>query len=183
MHRPPFVPRIALALLGAAALVAAACDQPAEPTGGGTLRIMLTDAPRRNVEQVNIYFTSVTVKPMGRGIEQVDLALPQNPIDLLTLHDQVVALAAAAVGSGAYDFIQINVDPAQSAIVVDGQSLSLRVPSRDVKVLRPFSVDEGGETTITLDFDAERSLVSLGNGQWLLTPQIVVSDIAARPGS
>ena len=53
-------------------------------------------------------------------------------------------------------------------------TLPLRIPSQEIKILGGFRVDDDGTTTITLDFDAERSLVKLGNGEWLLKPVIAM---------
>lgn len=53
--------------------------------------------------------------------------------------------------------------------------MPVQIPSEEIKILGRFEVFEvaaGDPTTITLDFDVEESLVSLGNGNWLLTPVI-----------
>jgi hypothetical protein len=42
-----------------------------------------------------------------------------------------------------------------------------------VKILQGFTVEENETTEITLDFDADASLVQLGNGGWLLKPVII----------
>ena len=52
---------IAAAAISTAALLMTACsDSPTSPSGtGSNLRLMLTDAPA-GVDQVNVYFTTVT---------------------------------------------------------------------------------------------------------------------------
>ena len=42
-----------------------------------------------------------------------------------------------------------------------------------IKVLGGFVVQADGQTDVVLDFDAEKSLVKLGNNNWLLKPVIV----------
>jgi hypothetical protein len=162
--------------LSAAVLLLSSCGaDTTAPSETSTLRLMLRDAPMDDVEEVNIYFTSVTVKPVGRGVEQLDLELDENPIDLLTLEDRVIAFATGIVPEGNYEFIHINIDQSRSFLIVDGQPVDLRVPSQEIKILQGFTVDDD-EETIVLDFDARASLVPLGNGDWLLKPSVVVDD-------
>jgi hypothetical protein len=175
----------ALAALGVAGLLAAACSggNPTSPSGSANLRLMLTDAPIDDVDEVNIYFTNVTAKPVGEPPVDLTLSLQTNPVDLLTLTDDITGFAAGAVPPGQYEFIHINIDQSRSHVVEDGVEKPLRVPSREIKVLNGFTVDQNNLTTLTLDFDAKASLVSLGNGDWLLKPVVVVTgnDTSTRP--
>jgi Domain of unknown function (DUF4382) len=166
-------------------LLTASCGGPTSPSGNSNLRLMLTDAPIDDVEEVNIFFTSVTAKPVGQPPIELELVLdPQdNPMDLLTLDDKVIGFATGVVTPGDFEYIRINIDASRSNIVENSVQKPLRVPSEEIKVLGGFKVDENHLTTLTLDFDAEASLVSLGNGGWLLKPIVVVSDTktAAQP--
>jgi hypothetical protein len=166
-------------------LVAAACggDTPTSPSANGSanLRLMLTDDPIDDVEEVRICFTSVTVKPAG-GPVQHELALelpacdsPDNPIDLLTLQDDAIAFAGGLVDPGTYEFIHINIDADKSYIVQSGEKQPLHVPSEEIKIVGGFSVGDDAVTTLTLDFDAKASLKVRGNGEWLLTPLVVIT--------
>jgi len=164
---------VAAGLVALVAIAAPACEEsPTSPGTASRLTVMLTDAPLEEVQQVNVFFTGVTVKPFGKSVEHLDLQLATNPVDLLTLDHQVVALAAGAVDPGDYEFIQVEIDPARSGVVVDGAAKPLSVPSKEVKILGTFTVGENG-TDLTLDFDASKSLLPLGNGGWLLKPVIV----------
>jgi hypothetical protein len=69
--------------------------------------------------------------------------------------------------------IHINIDESKSFIVVNGAQRPLRVPSKEIKILGGFKVDESHVTTLTLDFDAQASIVTLSNGGFLLKPVIV----------
>jgi hypothetical protein len=168
--------RVALAAMfaGTCALAAGACDDsPSSPSPTSTLTIMLTDAPIDAVQQVNIFFTGVTVKPSGQSVQRLELQLTPNPVDLLTLDTQVVALATGVVPAGDYEFIQIEIDPVRSSVMEDGVAKPVQTPSSEIKVLGGFTVDEATGANVTLDFDAEKSLLPLGNGNWLLKPVIV----------
>jgi hypothetical protein len=160
-------------VLAVAGLVAACSGNPTSPSGNANLRLMLTDAPIEGLEKVNIYFTTVTVKPVGKPPEELTLQLPENPVDLLTLDEKVVGFAAGAVTPGDFEFIHINIDKSKSFIVVNGGQKSLQVPSEEIKILGGFTVDENHVTTQTLDFDAQASIVTLGNSEFLLKPVIV----------
>ena len=166
-----------------AGLLTAACSGggPTSPSANGNLRLMLTDAPIDDVEKVNIYFTDVTVKPAGQSPQKLTLQLQSNPIDLLTLDDQVVGFATGAVTPGDFEFIHINIDASKSNIVENGVQKPLRVPSQEIKILGGFTVDANHATSLTLDFDAKASLVALGNGEWLLKPVVVVTGNNTSP--
>ena len=165
----------AVVLAAAIGLLAAACsDNPTSPSGNGNLRLMLTDAPA-GVDQVNIYFTTVDAKPVGRSRERLTLELATNPVDLLTLDDKVVGFAAGAVSPGDYEFIHINIDQDRSYLVENGVRKTLRVPSQEIKIVGGFEIDDDHTTTLTLDFDADKSLNKLGNGDWMLQPVVIIT--------
>jgi hypothetical protein len=152
-------------------------DNPVSPStvANANLAVMLTDAPIDDVEQVNIYFTSVTAKPEQTGVQRLTLDLAQNPIDLLALTDRSINFAAGVVEPGRYEFMQINIDEGRSYLVENGVRKSLRAPSQEIKVVGGFVVDDDHKTTVTVDFDAADSLVRQGNGTWLLRPIVVIT--------
>ena len=78
----------------------------------------------------------------------------------------------ARVEPGDYVSLRINLDEELSNIVEGGKIFLFRIPSEEIKILGGFSVRDDGTTSVTLDFDAQRSLVRLGNGGWLLKPVI-----------
>jgi hypothetical protein len=174
MEHQKFAIRAAV-LAAAIGLLATACsDSPSSPSGSGNLRLMLTDAPA-GVDQVNIYFTTVDAKPVGRSMERLTLELATNPVDLLTLDDKVVGFAAGVVSPGDYEFIHINIDQDRSYLVENGVRKTLRVPSQEIKIVGGFEIDDDHTTTLTLDFDADKSLNKLGNGDWMLQPVVVIT--------
>ena len=164
---------VALTALAVAGLVAACSGGPTSPSGSTNLRLMLTDDPIVGLEKVNIHITSVTVKHVDQPPQELTLQLQENPVDLLTLADKVIGFAAGAVTPGDFEFIHINIDGSKSSVVVNGVQKPLQVPSEEIKILGGFKVDENHTTTLTLDFDAQASIVALGNGGFLLKPVIV----------
>lgn len=169
---------LVLCLAAGIAVVANACGgSPVGPSENPNLALRLTDAMTDDVEKVNIYFTSVTVKPAGQPVQELALQLTENPIDLLTLRDKTVSFAAGVVAPGEYEFIHINLAGAQSSIVEKGVEKSLLVPSEEIKIVGGLTVAQDGQTTVTLDFDAAQSLIRLGSGEWLLKPVVLVTRI------
>ena len=138
----------------------------------GTLSIYLTDAPTDEVSEVNVYITGLKVKRSGASVERFsyDVGL----IDLLTLRNSTMLMAENKVPAGDYEFIRVELDQSRSNVIdkLTGKTLPLKIPSEQIKVNGGFVVPAGGATNIVLDFDADKSLVKLGNGNWLLKPVI-----------
>ena len=137
----------------------------------GTLSIYLTDAPTDEVSSVNVYITGLTIKRSGASVERFGNNV--GLIDLLDLRDSTMLIAEDNVTAGEYEFIRVELDQSRSNVIVSGEALPLKIPSEEIKVLGGFVVPTGGFTNILLDFDADKSLVKLGNGNWLLKPVIV----------
>lgn len=150
---------------------------PTDPGGAGTLRIELTDAPLDELSQINVFISGVTTKPSGSPV--VRIADEVGLVDLLTVQDASELIALAGVEPGEYEFVMVELDEDRSFLVEvgTGAELPVRIPSQEIKVLATFTVEEGGETTVVLDFDAAESLLELGDGDWLMTPVIVVDSI------
>lgn len=173
---------VGMVLVAVLSGIAVSCgSSPSAPDGSAMLRIMLTDAVTDDVEAVNVYFTSVTAKPMDGPPLDLVLELAPNPVNLLTLADTVTRFAAAAVEPGAYEYVHINIDEDRSSLVENGVEKRLRIPSEEIKIAGGFVVDGDTLTTVTIDFDADASLVALGNGEWLLKPVVVVTSAGSEP--
>ncbi|GAH79854.1 unnamed protein product, partial [marine sediment metagenome] len=78
-------------------------------------------------------------------------------------------------------------------ILNDLTRVSLEIPSvyqTGIKLIHPFEIWEGMITKLTIDFDAEKSVVKTGNGEYKLKPVIKVTsetysvgDLFEYPGS
>ena len=90
-------------------------------------------------------------------------------------HYTQIRLTAA---SGALDFVAVSpeVDACVTNMVVPGTSVPMEISSGQVILNRPFDLVEGVTTTITLDFDAERSIRETppGSNIWRMSPVISV---------
>jgi hypothetical protein len=109
-------------------------------------------------------------------------------LDLLTLRDGVTeAVGVATLPPGRY--AQIRLMLVDASIVVDGVEHELRVPSgmeSGLKIQGGFELLDGAATTITLDFDAGRSVQYTEGSGYQLMPVINVIDVishADEPGA
>lgn len=169
-------------------------SSPTEPGDGGnttgTLAINMIDDPTDEVCELWIYIQDIRVKPDG----QTPMLLG-NDIggwDLLSLQQGVEAqLGTWVVDPGVYQFIELLLDESRSYVIeVDlddpgapenpnclATPSALQVPSQKFKVNGgPFSVT--AETTVTIDFDAKRSLKRKGSSNnpqgWQLNPKVSI---------
>lgn len=145
-------------------------------TGQGTLAVRLTDNHTDAVEEVNVYIVGLMIKLSNGPVQTLNCC--NTKVDLLSLAGTSQLLAVAQVQEGTYEFIQIELDESQSNIVENGVTKTLQIPSEKIKVLGGFEVQAGLTTTVVLDFDAHESLVLQGNGQWLLTPVILLANVS-----
>ena len=54
----------------------------------------------------------------------------------------------------------------------NGTAYTAEAPGGKLKIVRPFTVETGGSTVLTLDFDGEKSLISTGNGNFMFKPVV-----------
>ena len=164
------------ALAAALGLLFVACNgsnsSPTSASGTGHLTIKMTDAPTDEVSEINVYVTGLTIKKSDAPVQRI--ATDLGIVDLLTLQGTTKQLVDLGVPAGDYEFVQVELDQSRSNVVVKatGDIEPLKIASEQIKVLGGFTVPEGGDLAVTLDFKADESLNQLGNGDWLLTPVI-----------
>lgn len=164
---------------------------PDAPTGEGTLRVSLTDAPACGMNEVNVTITSVRVHQSSTATDTDDgwhdvVVSPARQINLLTLGNGVLEeLGQAPLPSGHYTQLRLVLDtdtsgnrlPNSVFPVNDSEHRALTVPSglqSGIKLVGEFEVAEATLTDLTLDFDACRSVIRQGNDQYRLNPVIRV---------
>ena len=160
---------------------------------GATLSIDMIDDPTEDICELWVYIKDIRVKP-----DEESPVLLGNEIggwDLLSLqHGNVAPLGTWEVEAGLYQFIEILLDESLSYVIEvnpdhdDDTTLPpcletqtpLQIPSEKFKVNGgPFSVDS--PTTVTIDFDAKRSLKRKGSPNnpqgWQLNPKVSIVDV------
>ncbi len=181
---------LGLVVLAAVLLSISGCSDSNEPdTGPGTLRMRLVDMPQcvEGLEHLYLVLEDVRVHRDAEGEDGDEgwtsvlpdtLDLEERTVDLLELVNGVdYLLGEEDLPSGSYTQIRLVLE--DSWIVIDGDSLDLKVPSGEqsgLKLIHGFTVDPGQLTELTLDWDACRSLIATppGSDNWKLKPTIRV---------
>lgn len=165
--------------------------------GEGTVSVAVTDAPGCyqhvwvTVEKVRFHRSSTAGDGEGGWTELV-LAAPKR-VDLMDLTNGVLSeLGTTTLPAGQYSQIRLVLSANKgngassqlNAVQPNGGSvIALDTPSAQqsgLKLQAHFEVTAGGTTDLLLDFDACKSIVSAGNGSYILKPVIsVVPRIAA----
>jgi hypothetical protein len=166
----------ALVILGIGLILTGCSDSGTSPKEPGQLRLYLVDSPAA-YNQVNIAVSRVEVH-----LADVDSASgwmvvndSAETYDLLQLRNGANAiLGDEMLPAGKYTQIRLMIGIG-STIVVDGVTYPLEIPSTTgVKLNHPFTIESGALYLLTLDFDADKSIVQTGIGQYKLQPVIRV---------
>lgn len=140
--------------------------------------VKLTDAPG-DFEEVWVDIARVEV---GSDAGWLTVTEEMQSFDLLTLQNDVTAaLGGTALAPGAYSQVRMIVD--RASVVVAGEESPLTIASgaeTGIKIPLDATFEENMTYSITLDFDAHKSVKSTGQG-WLMTPVIHVKDFVATP--
>lgn len=114
--------------------------------------------------------------------------------DLIELKDESILLSENKLIPNKYTQLRIFVIKASvliepkskenKLIEVETNGEPVEIPSGDqtgIKLIHPFEIVEGEETILTIDFDAEKSIIKTGNGNYKLKPTIkVISTIVVN---
>ena len=195
--------RISAALTSMIAVGIVACGGGGtDVSATGTLRLSLTDAPACGydsvwvtVEKVRIHASSTAADTDG-GWSEVVLAAPQR-IDLLTLTNGVLQpLGQTALPAGKYTQMRLvlgSTAPAGSPAgtlanaikPTGGNEVALTTPSAlqsGLKMNIDIDVAADKVADFAIDFDACKSFVKAGNGEYKLKPVLSVIPILSDAG-
>src|SRR3954467_925602 len=160
-------------------------------SSNGTLGVSLTDAPGCGYDAVNVTVSKVrvhmnaAVPDTSAGWSEITLSPPQK-INLLDLtNGKILSLGETPLPAGHYTQMRLVLEPntgpnppfANSVILSSGPTteIALTTPSASqsgIKINNPFTVTSGQRSDFVLDFDACKSVVRNGNGDYLLKPVI-----------
>lgn len=182
-----------LAWLIASLLVAfmAGCGSDYGDSATGTLGVSLTDAPACGFDEVNVTVMKVRVHQSSSASDTAagwtDITLnPARKINLLSLNNGVLDnLGETPLPAGHYTQLRLVLDPntvvgglANSVVPVGSTTEEpLFTPSAlqsGIKLVNQFYVASGQRVDLLLDFDACKSIVTNGIGNYVLKPVIKV---------
>jgi hypothetical protein len=146
--------------------------------GTGTLVLQITDKPSElNITHAWITISSVEVHSVvlsGNGTfgKWYTIVNTSQTFDLIAIEDAKTLLGSKNLSAGWYTQIRLNI--VNASAIINGEEYVLKVPSKKVKIVRPFRVRDNQTTTLTLDFDAQNSIHSRGHNKYSLRPTIKV---------
>lgn len=182
---------LVLALI--AGVATSACGSGTGPSGSGSLRMMIKDSPFHDAKALLVTFTQVSVHksdtPDGEWIKIGDGS--ERTCDLKHLESVNDLLATGPLGSGHYTQIRLLVSKAvvyfvdessgpactPAAPAATSPHADVTIPSGEVKLNRQFEIVDGGTATITVDFDGDKSVHEIANGQYTMSPVINVVSV------
>ncbi|MCW5921152.1 MAG: DUF4382 domain-containing protein [Saprospiraceae bacterium] len=163
--------------LGLAAFFACNKDDNSSAKDLVTLHIRLTDGPG-DYQQVNVDIKEVRIKAANDTSQWVSLNTNAGIYNLLDFQNGVdTLLATGMVPADVLKEVRFILGP-DNSVMVDSIVYPLQTPSAQqsglkIKIDKSLNLDIN---TLTLDFDAEQSVVKTGNGGFILKPVIKVKN-------
>jgi hypothetical protein len=150
-------------------------------SGEGTLVLKITDAPDYNITEAWVTMSEVRVHYAGVSDsddndtfgEWITVVNESQIFDLVALQDVTELFSTADVSAGWYTQIRLLVESA--LVTIDGVQYNLTIPSKNVKLIKPFKIEDGQTTTLILDFDVQKSVHKTGNDKYIFKPTIKVT--------
>lgn len=168
---------IALFFAGIAILSGCAKDNNGTGSGATKVEIRMTDAPG-NFEEINLSVKEIVLFSEGKPYT---FAATTNIFNILDFRigssNPDILVASGEMPSGEISEIRLVLNQSGNTIVVGGVSQDLKTPSGQssgwkVKLKENPSLEPGVTYSLLLDFDAAKSIVSTGNGKYLLKPVV-----------
>ena len=143
------------------------------PERKATLEVRVTDAPPEGVTKILLIVSQIDVHQSGSDDDTGWQTIVAGPVefDLVQITGIEEVLGDKELDSGRYGQVRLNVDKAEVTLQ-DGKVVNAKVPSGRLKVVGGFTLEDGENTILTLDFDAARSVVVAGPRNVLIKPVI-----------
>ena len=172
------------------------------PASMGSLNVYVTDAPpREEVTSIMVTVSEIQVHRAGAEQEKeqqqsgtgnqtqeeeqeqqqtqtggggwitIDLSDNATTFDLLEIKGIEQFIGTSEVEEGKYTQVRLVVDKVQVKLG-SGDLQDATVPSKELKIVRPFDVVAGETTALVLDFDADRMVTVTGAGKIIVKPVI-----------
>lgn len=152
------------------------CSKSTKTASEGALRVYLADSPA-GFDAVNVVVSQVSVHVADEDTASgwTVICDTTQTFDLLQLRNGAMVLFADhPLDPGHYTQIRLKITDG-SNVVVEGEPHDLDIPSgfqSGVKINHQFQIQEDVTYELLLDFDAEKSIIEKGNGQYQMKPVI-----------
>jgi hypothetical protein len=182
---------LALSFMAILTVLLSGCGSSSSTQQGmGTLGVSLTDSAAGGFDAVNVTVSEVrvhqssTASATDSGWSTIMLKPPRK-INLLDLTNGVLDdLGQTSLPAGHYTQLRLVLVPntqttLANSVVLTGTTteLPLSTPSgvqTGIKLIHEFDVAPGQHVDLVLDFDALKSVITMGNGNYALMPVIMV---------
>ena len=182
---------LALSFMAILTVLLSGCGSSSSTQRGmGTLGVSLTDSAAGGFDAVNVTVSEVrvhqssTASATDSGWSTIMLNPPRK-INLLNLTNGVLDdLGQTSLPAGHYTQLRLVLVPntkttLANSVVLTGTKteLPLSTPSgvqTGIKLIHEFDVAPGQHVDLVLDFDAMKSVITMGNGNYALMPVIMV---------
>lgn len=140
----------------------------------GTLEMRVTDQPVPDVTKVQVTAKEVQVHREGGPEEGGWKTVVSGPVsfDLLKVQGVEELLGTTQLEAGTYTQIRLKVEEVE--VTLRGVNVKAEVPSDEIKIVRPISIEPGQTTIATLDFDAGHSVNVTGRDKVLFRPVVAL---------
>jgi len=145
----------------------------------GIIEIRVTDPPPPGVSSANVTLTKIEVHKASDNVSDnksgwITVIEHEATFNLFEVIDKADILGSANVTAGKYTQIRLDV------IRVEGLTKAMEpyeaeIPSGKLKFTKPFNVEAGKKTILTMDFDGDKSLVMTGKTKFLFKPVVKLS--------
>ena len=168
-----------LALLFTGLAIFTGCTKDNNDSAKGTTKveIRMTDAPG-NFDKINLSVKEIILLSDGKPYTFAATTSIFNILDFrIGSSKPDILVASGEMPSGEITEIRLVLNDSGNTIVVGGVSQNLTTPSGQssgwkVKLKANPSLEPGATYSLLLDFDAAKSIVSTGNGKYLLKPVV-----------
>jgi hypothetical protein len=128
----------------------------------GTIEVRVTDPPPPGVTSAVVHLRNIEAhKVTGEEGEWIMISEDPATFDLLQVVGVEEVLAAVQTELGS--FTQIRMDVTKVVVeTAEGDTIEATVPSDKLKIVKPFTVEAGVTTVLTLDFDGDKCLMLAG---------------------
>jgi hypothetical protein len=152
-------------------------DNNGSAEGTTKVEIRMTDAPGK-FDEINLSVKEIVLFSEGKPYKFASTASIFNILDFrIGTSNPDILVASGEMPSGEITEIRLVLNDSGNTIVVGGVSQALTTPSGQssgwkVKLKANPSLLPGVAYSLLLDFDAAKSIVSAGNGKYLLKPVV-----------